>query len=116
MAPKWLLALLALNARMWNSKDPRQQMAALGLGSIIGLVGVIVGVVVVMIVLAALLPTFFQNVGPAVGAVSSASGSVGNTTVGSLMPTFALLVAFAAVFSIIALIIHAVKVRGGKGG
>lgn len=123
MAPKgffaqvaviWAIAVQAI--RMQSPSFYRNQVAALNLNSILVIVGVVVGAIVGMAVLAALLPNYFTNTGTVVGTVTSASASIGNATVGGLMPTFGMLVAFAAVFGVVGLIIAIIVIRYKRSG
>ena len=87
----------------------KNENASLNISSLLFIAVIVIGAVVGMSILAALLPSFFTSTQSVVGTLSSAT--VGNTGANSLMPTFGLLAAFAAVFSIVGLIIYVVKVR-----
>lgn len=87
-------------------RDPK---GALNLNSALVIIAVVIGALVGLQVLAALLPSYFTSVQSVVGTLNTAT--VGNTSANSLMPTFSLLAAFAAIFAIVGLVLLVVKFR-----
>jgi len=83
----------------------------INLGRVSGVVSVIIIAVVTLLILAALAPTFLSAVNDTVHAVEDAD--TGNTTANTLLSVFGLLIAFAGLFAIVALVMRAVRI--GKG-
>ena len=91
------------------SKD---QNGFINIGSVTGVVSAVVIAIVVLLILAALADDFITAIADVVGAVEG--GTTNNTTADALLPVFGLLIALAGVFAIVALVMRATKIRGGR--
>lgn len=81
----------------------------LNLNHALTIIAIVITAVVGLFILAALAPMFFQAIADLVGAFNE--GSTNSSAADSLLPVFALLVAFAGVFALVGLAILVVRIR-----
>lgn len=87
---------------------------ALNTSALLSIVTVIIGAVVGISLIAALAPTYMTALGDFVGVFNDANTTTGDATADTLLPVFALLMAFAGLFALVGIGIVAVRLRKGN--
>ena len=113
-AMRFLRALTQARGGYENETFENDDDALLNLGSVLTTAAVIIGAVVALIIVAALLPTYLGSVEDVVDTFNASTTSTGDATADSLLGTFGLIVAFAGLFAIVALVFLAIRLK--KGG
>lgn len=77
------------------------------------IVGVIIAAVVAIAIIAALFPTYMGSLADITGAFNDPNTTTGDSTADTLLPVFALLVAFGGLFAIVGLVLLSIKLKKG---
>lgn len=77
------------------------------------IIGVIIGAVVAIAIVAALFPTYMTSLASLGTTFNDPNTTTGDATADTLLPVFALLIAFAGLFAIVGIVLLAVKLKKG---
>lgn len=105
-----ILAMLMSPFTAWKRDESGEISINFGLT----IIGTIIGAVVAIAIVAALFPTYMGSLSDLGTAFNDPNTTTGDATADTLLPVFALLVAFGGLFAIVGIVLLAVKLHKGK--